>query len=100
MEYDMAKLAEIMQPTEEDAERIAWLLKEVDSKQFYDLYVKIVNSINDSRITWVVAVRLLTYLLASIIEQIHPEAKETLAGDIPVLIEIARDEIASEVYRH
>ncbi len=95
----MPNIAEMMAPALQDAARIMSLLQAVDSGKCIRLHRRMAQMLNRSRTGWADQVYVLTVFLASIIEQIDPDEQEMLAGDIPMLIDLARERVAAEL-RH
>ena len=93
----MPNIAEMMQPALRDAARIASLLQRINGRRCARLHGRMAKMLNRSRTSCADQVYVLTLFLASIIEQIDPGDREMLVGDLPMLIDLAREEVAEQL---
>lgn len=93
----MPNIAEMMEPALQDAARIVSLLGATDGRKCTRLHRRMTQMLNRSDTSWADQVRVLTSFLGAIIEQIDPGDREMLAGDIPMLIDLARDRVAERM---
>ncbi len=93
----MPNIAEMMQPALQGAERIASLLRAIDGRKCARLHGRMAQMLNRSCTSWADQAYVLTIFLASIIEQIDPGEREMLAGDIPMLVDLARERVAERM---
>ena len=83
-----------MEDAMKDAERIIGLMRAADGARCTRLHRSMARLLNRSRTSLADQVLVLTTFLGSLIDHLDPPDREKLAGDIPVLIDIARDRLA------
>lgn len=83
-----------MEDAMKDAERIIDLVCAADGARCTRLHRSMARLLNRSRTSLADQVLVLTTFLGSVIDHVDPPDREKLAGDIPFLIDLARDRLA------
>jgi hypothetical protein len=83
-----------MEDAMKDAERIIDLVCAADGARCTRLHRNMTRLLNRSRTSLADQVLVLTTFLGSVIDHVDPPDREKLAGDIPFLIDLARDRLA------
>lgn len=83
-----------MREAMKDAQRLQFLINAADDTRCTRLHQAMAWLLNGSGTSPADQVMVLTTFLGSVIDQLNPCDRETLAGDIPILIDLARDRLA------